>query len=101
MPKLGEKFICGGREFWCVGLVPDSNMVIMQSATAVLQTPVEGLSKTFKSIGALYVGERYVAKNTYGGITAGTEYEVLQIDGEIITLSNGQELSITAFATLF
>lgn len=101
MPKLGEKFICGGREFWCIGLVPDTNMVVMQSATAVLQIPVEGLSKTFKSVGALCVGERYVAKGTFNGITAGTEYEVLQITGDTITLSNGQELSISGFAVLF
>ena len=100
MPSMGEKFICGGREFWCVGF-NGADSVILRSGAVLMETPAATFDQSFKKIGSMEIGGTCKAKETYGGVEAGKEYEVVDIDKGIISLSNGLKLDLKVFTAVF
>ena len=66
-----------------------------------METPVATFEKAFKLCGSMEIGGTCVAKETYGGVVAGAEYEVLDITKEGIVLSNGLTLSLQVFTAVF
>ena len=100
MPSMGEKYVCGGREFWCVGF-NGSDKVIMRSGAVVMETPAESFDRTFRYVGSMEVGGTCVAKETYAGVEAGKEYGITAIDKGIITLSSGVTMDLKVFTAVF
>lgn len=100
MASIGEKYVCGGREFWCVGF-NGRDKVMLRSGAVVMETPVATFEKAFKLCGSMEIGGTCVAKETYGGVVAGAEYEVMDITKEGIVLSNGLTLSLQVFTAVF
>lgn len=100
MPSMGEKFVCGGREFWCVGF-NGRDKVIMRSGAVVTEVPAATFDKTFHYIGSMEVDGEVVAKETYAGVTAGEKYTVTAVDKGIISLSNGVTMDLQVFTAVF
>ena len=101
MPCLGEKFICGGQEFWCGGFLPSKNQVLLHCGFAAITVPLENFDAVFQRVGALQVEGTYLAQHSYNSIVEGNEYEVTAINGDQITLSTGETISFALFAALF
>lgn len=100
MPSMGEKYICGGREFWCVGF-NGRDKVIMRSGAVVMETPAATFDTTFRYVGSMEVGGACVAKETYAGVEAGKEYGIESIDKGIVTLSSGVTMDMKVFTAVF
>lgn len=100
MPSMGEKFACGGREFWCVGFEGRST-VLLRSGAVEIGVPIKDFDTTFKQVGSMEVGGSCTAKETYGGVQAGETYEVTDIRNGNVTLSNGLVLDLKVFTSVF
>lgn len=101
MPKVGEKFICGGREFWCIRVDGDNGSASMVSGAAVIHAPLSTFEENFKQVGALESGYSYTAKNSGKGVVAGKEYMVTGVSADRVLLDKTMPLSLMAFAALF
>ena len=100
MPSMGEKYVCGGREFWCVGFI-GSEVVLMRSGAVVTEVQAASFDKSFRHVGSMEVGGDLVAKETFAGGTAGEKYTVTGIDKGIISLSNGVTMDLNVFTAVF
>lgn len=100
-PKLGEKYVCGGRECWCVGTSQKGHVVHLQSGAVSFSTPIDAFWKYFKFLTYMAVGEAVLAKTTYHDIVAGTTYTITEIRGEEITLNTGVVLDLKIFTAVF
>lgn len=100
MPSMGEKYVCGGREFWCVGF-NGRDKVIMRSGAVVTEVPAAIFDENFCYVCSMEVGGEVVAKETYAGVTAGEKHTVTAIDKGVISLSNGVAMDLQVFTAVF
>lgn len=101
MPNKGEKFICGGREFWCMEPEDLHGKITMSSGGLLTQVPAAGFDASFQKINELTVGTFYTSKEAFPGIEAGQAYSVTKIDGDRIELDGSTTIPYPLFARLF
>lgn len=100
MVKLGNKYTCGGREFWCVGLKGGEEVTLQSGGVKLTVSPAR-LERDFQFVNALAVGESYTAKHTYESVQEGETYTVASIGGEGISFECGITLGLEAFTATF
>lgn len=97
---LGDKYTCGGREFWCVGLEGDKKSTL-QSGNIQITLPNSTIEENFQFVNALAVGKRFIVRRPAKGLEPRTFYTVEGIEGETIILNGGHRLSLEEFTAAF
>ena len=101
MYKIGGKYICGGREFWCVGIAEKEKHVVIRSGLVSIVVPMDKFEGGFKCVGEITARATYTAKFSDGGVVAGKPYTVESFEGNFVVLAGVGAIDIAKFATLF
>lgn len=99
MPKIGEKYVCGGREFWCAEVTGETAK--MYSGPVSVEVPLYKFDATFKLVGEITVGATYSARGSVGGFVMGRKYTVCGLGGDTVDIEGVGSITVETFAKLF
>lgn len=98
---VGQRFLCGGRTFWCVDTHADGSVTLC-SGGVEFSVSEKMLATSYVYLGRVREGNNYVAGVGSSDVVRGNTYTVSKVgeDGTV-TLSSGLSMPLCTFMKVF